>query len=257
MHPILFRLSGFTLHTQTVLFAIAFMAGLWLADRNASGLGLPRQALVNVSLSAFLGAMLGARLFFLFVFQEPSHRGLQALFSLAALDGGFSFHGGLLGGALSGACVAYMHKLPLRRLADVFAPGLVLAMFFMRLGCLMNGCDYGVATTAPWGMWLHGSVRHPIQLYEGLGGLLLILPLLAVCRRKAFPAGGTFLCYLFFSSLLRFLVDFYRDEPSRVSGELLLTQDIAGTLLLGSGIIIFLTVLRRHAVVRSTLKNGL
>ncbi len=248
MYPILFETSGFIFYTQTVLIAFAFMTGLWLAALEAKRFELPHDALVNAAMSAFLGAILGARLFFLLVFQQSSSPGLKELCSLGALDGGFSFHGGLLGGALSGACAAYFLKLPLLRLADVFAPGLVLAMFFMRLGCLFNGCDYGIATAVPWGIWLHGTLRHPIQLYEGVAGLMFILPALIACKRKSLRAGYTFLCYLFLSSLLRFLVDFYRDEPSRIPGELLPTQFLAGALLLGSGLILVLTVLKTCGV---------
>ena len=247
MYPILFQTSAFTLYTQTIFMAIAFIAGLWLAAHEAKRFELPHDTVVNVAMSAFLGAILGARLFFMFVFQESTRPVLKELCSLGALDGGFSFHGGLLGGAFCAACAAYVLKAPLLRLADVFAPGLALAMFFMRLGCLFNGCDYGVATTAPWGIWLHGTVRHPIQLYEGLASLLIILPVLIVCNRKVLRAGHSFLCYLFLSSLLRFLVDFYRDDASRNSAALLATQWLAGALFLTSGMIIFLTFFtRRH-----------
>lgn len=250
MYPILFELSGFTLYTQTVLTVIAFMAGLWLAAREAKHFELAHESVVNVALWAFLGAIIGARLFFLLVFQHTSSLGLKEVCSLGALDGGFSFHGGLLGGALSGACAAYFFKLPFLRLADVFAVGLAFAMFFMRLGCLLNGCDYGIATTVPWGLWLWGTLRHPIQLYEGLGSLLLILPVLIACNRKAWRSGYTFLCYLCLSSLLRFLVDFYRDEPSGRPDGLLGSQIVAGVLFFGSGLIMFLTFLKTHHFLR-------
>ena len=256
MYPILFESSGFTLYTQTLFMVLAFIAGLWLAALEAKRFDLQHEALVNAALFAFLVAILSARLFYIIGFQQPSSLSLKDLCSLGTLDGGFSFHGGLLGGALGGACFASALKMPLWRLADVFAPGLALAMFFMRLGCLCNGCDYGVATTAPWGIWLHGTRRHPIQLYEGLLSLLVILPVLLLCNRKKLRAGSTFLCYIFLSSLLRFGVDFYRDEARGMFAPFLLTQLLAGLLFLSSGLIIFLTFLWARVFLKSRRKDS-
>jgi phosphatidylglycerol:prolipoprotein diacylglycerol transferase len=99
-------------------------------------------------------------------------------------------------------------------------------MFFMRLGCLFNGCDYGVVTTAPWGIPLHGANRHPIQLYEGVGNLLL-LPLLLLFNKKPARPGGTFLLYMLLSAMIRFGVDFYREEYGGVWGLFTIPQLLA------------------------------
>jgi phosphatidylglycerol:prolipoprotein diacylglycerol transferase len=99
-------------------------------------------------------------------------------------------------------------------MGDVLAPGLALAVFFMRLGCLMNGCDYGIATTLPWAINLHGAPRHPIQLYEGIGNLL-IFPLLLYAHRKTSTSGITLLWYLLLGGFLRVAVDIFRDDPFR------------------------------------------
>ncbi|PID59104.1 hypothetical protein CSB45_01475 [candidate division KSB3 bacterium] len=245
MYPILFEIPGVVLYTQTVLMALAFMTGLWLAAREAERFGLKHAVLVKVALWAFLGAILSARLFFWAFFQNGTDDiSLKHLCRLEALDGGFSFHGGLLGGALCGAWAACAYKLPLLRLADAFAPGLALAMFFMRLGCLLNGCDYGMSTSVPWGVWLHGTFRHPIQLYEGVLSVLCIVPLVLTGNRSVLKPGQPFLLYLLLSSLLRFGVDFYRDEAGSAPGSLLTTQWISGSLFLASGVILFVSFCR-------------
>jgi prolipoprotein diacylglyceryltransferase len=78
---------------------------------------------------------------------------------------------------------------------DVFAPGLALALFFMRLGCLLNGCDYGIATMCPGEFPLHGAPGHRFnytKVWE-----IYCFPILLVYEQKTDEAGASpFLTYL-------------------------------------------------------------
>jgi phosphatidylglycerol:prolipoprotein diacylglycerol transferase len=139
---------------------------------------------------------------------------------------------------------ARYHHLNGWRVADALAPGLAIAMFFMRLGCLLNGCDYGVLTTVPWSIPLHGGLRHPIQLYEGLGNLVL-LPLLSALNRKPLHPGRTFLIYLMCSALLRFGVDFYREDFARIGGLFTIPQLIALVIAVSAGFCLLLKAVRK------------
>jgi phosphatidylglycerol:prolipoprotein diacylglycerol transferase len=214
MYPILYNSPGFILYTQTVLLAIAFIAGLLLAIREAHYAGIPRFELTNVVLVGFISSIIGARAFFLLLTWKSANLTLQELCTIGKLDGGFAFHGGLLFGGLAGWFVTIYYHLPVWRMGDVLAPGLSIALFFMRLGCLMNGCDYGIPSGVPWAITLHGAPRHPIQLYEGIGNLLL-LPLLLLLNRKPIRPGTTLLCYVLLSSLLRIGVDVFRADSIR------------------------------------------
>ena len=160
------------------------------------------------------------------------------------MDGGFSLHGGLLAGGFIGVLVTKHHNLDVWRLADVLAPGLAVAMFFMRLGCLFNGCDYGIVTTVSWGIPLHGATRHPIQLYEGIGNLLL-LPLLIFLNKKPAKQGQVFLLYLMISALIRLGVDFYRQEYLRIWGLLTIPQLIASGIAIFAGFCLFIQLPQR------------
>jgi phosphatidylglycerol:prolipoprotein diacylglycerol transferase len=226
MYPVLFEFPGFIFYTQTLFFLLAFMAGLLVVVHEGIRWKIRRLELTDVILWGFLGALLGARLLFLLLFQEHAAFSVSELCVLGAIDGGFAFHGGLLAGGLTVLLAVRHHRLPVWRVADALAPGLAIALFFMRLGCLLNGCDYGLPTTAPWGVPLHGALRHPIQLYEGVGNLLL-LPLLVFMNKKPLKPGVTFLSYLILSALLRFGVDFYRDEAGHVWHGLLISQWLA------------------------------
>ncbi len=243
MHPILFRLAGMTFYTQTFLTILAFIIGLLVAAREGKKFAIPRVDMTSVVLVSFLGAIVGARIFFLLLVHGPSAVTLREILMSGRRESGFSFHGGVIFGALFGMIAARSYQIRLWRLADSLAPGLASAMFFLRLGCLCNGCDYGVVTTVPWALPLYGEFRHPIQIYEGVGNLLL-LPCLAWLNSKPLRQGRTFWLYLFLSSLLRFLVDFYRDDPQKTFQGMTIAQLIAGGLAAGAGGIMFLTMLK-------------
>lgn len=233
MYPILFEFPGLTFYTQTLFFIIAFIAGLLVAVHEGKYWNISRLELTDIVLWGFLGAIPGARILFLMLAYQKIPFSLSELCTLGALDGGFSFHGGLLAGGLVTLLAVHHHRLPAWRVADAFAPGLSLALFFMRLGCLLNGCDYGIVTTVPWGILLHGAFRHPIQLYEGVGNLLLF-PILLHMNKKPMKPGITFLTYLLLSALLRFAVDFYREEFVHIWHGMLITQWLALVIFLSA-----------------------
>ncbi|GAK56101.1 prolipoprotein diacylglyceryl transferase 3 [Candidatus Vecturithrix granuli] len=226
MYPILFELPGLTFYTQTLLFIIAFIVGLLVAVHEGKYWNISRLDLTDIVLWGFLGAIPGARALFLLLSYKQISLSLSEFCTLGTLDGGFSFHGGLFAGGIVTLLAVRHHRLPVWRVADAFAPGLALALFFMRLGCLLNGCDYGIITTVPWGIPLHGAFRHPIQLYEGLGNLLLF-PILLHMNKKPMKPGVTFLTYILLSALLRFAVDFYREEFVHVWQGMLISQWLA------------------------------
>jgi len=235
LYPILFQFPGFTFYTQTLCIILAFVAGLLLAQREGQRFGITRLDLADIVLWAFLAAIPGARLMFLILNWRTATFTFSEFCTLGTLDGGFSLHGGLATGGLVGVLIARQCHVSVWRVADALAVGLAAAMFFLRLGCLFNGCDYGVVTTMPWGIMLHGASRHPIQLYEGVGNLLLV-PLIVKCNQKPLKPGTAFMLYLSLSSLLRLGVDVYRDDPLRVWGVFTIPQLIAlGLAILAGG----------------------
>ena len=84
------------LHTYGALVAPAFLAGLWMATRLAKRAGLNADAVVNLGIYCALSAIAGAKLMMLLVdlpyyAQHPSE-----IFTLATLQAGGVFYGGLI-----------------------------------------------------------------------------------------------------------------------------------------------------------------
>ena len=65
-------------------------------------------------------------------------------------EGGISIYGGLIGGALVGWAYAYIKKLPMRRISDAAALGMIVGQSIGRLGDFINGEHWALPTHLPW-----------------------------------------------------------------------------------------------------------
>ena len=138
---------------------LAFAVGTWLAGRRARREGISPEHLWDVILYVFIGGLIGARIFALFVNPVPGNWWQQFLHFFEIWKGGMVFYGGAIGGILA-YVIAYFrivkpNGLSTLRLADIVAPSIALGICLGRIGCLLNGCCYGdVADPArvSWGI---------------------------------------------------------------------------------------------------------
>jgi phosphatidylglycerol:prolipoprotein diacylglycerol transferase len=87
--------------------------------------------------------------------------------------GGLSFHGGLLGVALSFYIFSIKNNISFLKLCDALTLSMPIGLGLVRIGNFLNGELYGRATDGSWGFIFPtdylGIPRHPSQLYESLG----------------------------------------------------------------------------------------
>ena len=159
---------------------------------------------------------MGARLYFIIQNEPASYFG-EPWRILAIWQGGLAYFGGLFGGIGAAWLYARRTRLSFSTLADLFAPAIPIGSAIGRISCFLDGMDYGTPTSLPWGVvYTHpnsyapidGVARHPDQVYELVGDLVIALMLLTLRRR--WPEGGLFLLYLVLFSVLRFVVFFSR-----------------------------------------------
>ena len=131
---------------------------------------------------------------------------------------GLTIWGAILGAALGIWIYSKFGKLQFGHIADLIAPGLILAQFVGRIGCTINGCCYGTETTLPWGIvYTHpnslaplGVSVHPTTVYEMIF-LLVIFGVILGLKGRLKPDGSLFLVYLALYSAWRLGSDFLRD----------------------------------------------
>lgn len=173
MKPILLEFGGLTIASYGVSKGLAMVVGWWLLRLDLIRRRLDREAALPLAVAATLGGFVGAKLYFL-----AENAGS---FELHMLGGsGFTWYGGLIGGAVAVAFVARSQGLQLLPVAAAAAAPLAVAYAIGRLGCLLAGDGtYGAPSDLPWAMsFPDGMVPtlervHPTPIYEAILALLL------------------------------------------------------------------------------------
>ena len=260
MYPELFHIGNFPINTYGVFLALAFLSAILLAVKLGARDGLPREKIYDLCLWMLLASLIGSKL--LMLLTEPEYRDHPwQLFSLDFLRSGGVFYGGLLGAIITGYLLMKRYKLPWWTTADACAPGIALGNFFGRQGCFAAGCCWGKPTQLPWGVKFSqlghditgvptDTYLHPTQLYESFAMLLVFLFLLWLHKRRAF-SGQVILVYALSYSVIRFAIEFVRNDPR---GDILGLTTLTGlstsqliSLVVGIGALILLILRRKRA----------
>ncbi len=260
MYPEIFRIGSFPINTYGVFLAISFLCAILVSVRLAARDGLPREKIYDLSLWMLLAGLVGSK--FLMLFTEPEYRANPLnLVSLDFLRSGGVWYGGLLGAVVASYLLMKRYQLPWWKTADAFAPGIAIGNFFGRQGCFAAGCCWGKPTDLPWGVKFTelgheitgvpiDAHLHPTQLYESFAMLLVFLFLLWLHKRKRF-SGQVILAYALLYSIIRFAIEFVRDDPR---GDVFGLTSLTGlstsqliSLVIGITALIMLIVRRRRA----------
>jgi phosphatidylglycerol---prolipoprotein diacylglyceryl transferase len=209
-----------TLASYGVMLWTAMVAAGALVTRRFEELGRSRDHAWELCLAGAAGGLVGGRVYAIVAdWSAVADSPFGALLSPA----GFSWHGGLLGGALAaGAWALWRGELRLG-LFDIAAPALALGYAVIRIGCQLAGDgDYGEPWEGPWAMAYPDGVVptsvevHPVPVYEVLAMGLVALALWR--HRDRFRPGVLFGLYLLAAGTERFLVDFLRVEDPVLAG---------------------------------------
>lgn len=166
-----------------------------------------------------LGLILGGRIGYV-VFYDWSHFLVEPLTLFKVWQGGMSFHGGLIGGAVGCWLLARRYQKTFFQVTDFAVPLIPLGLAAGRLGNFINGELWGRVTAMPWGMvYPQGGPlpRHPSELYElFLEGIVLFV-LIWLYTRKPTPSMSASGLFLVGYGCLRFSVEFFREPDSQLS----------------------------------------
>ncbi|MBO8125937.1 MAG: prolipoprotein diacylglyceryl transferase [Firmicutes bacterium] len=213
MRPVLIEVFGIPVFSYGFMMAVAFLAGYFLVLRRFRELGLSLEKLADFAVILAVSGIIGARLLYVLIGWEYYSAHPAQIFNLPA--GGLSFHGGAVLAVITGVYYVRRQRLPLGKIADAIAPAFALGVALVRIGCLLNGCCYGLPSTVPWAFdssYLHDVPRHPTQLYESLAMFLVFLYLLKREKHTFFP-GYLLVLFTVLYSASRFIIEFFRDVP--------------------------------------------
>lgn len=157
---------------------------------------------------------LGARFFYIFIYNWEFFRQRPELIPQIWL-GGMSFHGALIGIALSGLILSRIQRSSFWSYTDVLATTAPIGLFFGRIANFINGELAGKATDLPWAVIfpnLYDHIpRHPSQLYQAATeGLALFIILNLIARRTLATPGLQTSYFLIGYGGFRFFTEFFR-----------------------------------------------
>jgi phosphatidylglycerol:prolipoprotein diacylglycerol transferase len=227
LYPVLLRLGRFTVTGYAALVDVGLLGGALVACLAARRRALNPTRVLDAALAAALGGLIGGRA--VYVAAHWAYYQTHMRRALRPWDGGLAWHGALVGGLAAVMAYCVLRRIALRQMLDVLTPGAALLAGCAWLGCLLNGCAYGIETYPGQGLlWalslelpdLYGiwAPRVAVQLLgAGWGGVALAAVILAG-RRPRFE-GLVFPLWLALYTAGSFGLGFLRaDEVGLVAG---------------------------------------
>ena len=220
--PIAFTIGPISVAWYGIFVALAVLSlVLWALRQVRRGADLSYDTVFSAALVGIPSGIIFSRLLHVidkweYYFQNPGQ----------IIGGsGLTIYGAVLGAALGVWIYSRFRKFSFGYLADVLAPGIILAQAIGRVGCTLNGCCYGIETSAfcavvythPESLGPLGVPVHPTQIYEIVYNLIVFVVLLRL-RGRFQPDGSLFLIYLTLYSLWRFGVGFIREGTPLLFG---------------------------------------
>jgi len=212
MYPTLFKLGNFSIKSYWAFMILGVILGgvviCWQAKKQNLNFHRAIHLIIITIISGFIGSRLG-HVFLNFNFYQK-----DLVKILQFWKGGLSWQGAFIFGFLAILWFLRNDKKNLGKWLDVIILGMLLGHSIGRIGCFLHGCCYGRVSNVPWAIKFpilgDNLLRHPTQLYESFGYLLIFLLLYFYSQRIRLKNGSLFFIGAIFHSLARFIIEYFR-----------------------------------------------
>ncbi len=215
INPVAFTIGSISIRWYGIFIALAILwIVLWLVWQVRKGAKVSYDTVFTVALVGVPSGIIIARLLHVIDLWEYFIQNPGEIIG----GSGLSAYGAILGASLGIWIYFKVSKQQSGYFFDLLAPAVILARAVIgRIGCTINGCCYGTATSLPWGIIYTrpnslapvGIAVHPTTVYELIFGLVVFGVLLKL-RGRFKPEGSLFLIYLSLYAIWRIVVDFMR-----------------------------------------------
>ena len=173
--PVIFSIGFLKIRWYGLMYLLGFVVAIMLAKARTKKSWSPikRSEVDDLIFYCMLGVILGGRLGYV-IFYGWQQLILDPLYIFRIMEGGMSFHGGLIGVIVSLWLYGKKINKDMITMMDFVAPIVPLGLGFGRIGNFINGELWGKPTDVAWSFKVNGESLHATQLYEAfLEGLVL------------------------------------------------------------------------------------
>jgi phosphatidylglycerol:prolipoprotein diacylglycerol transferase len=237
--PRFFMFLGCQVSAYKFFLCVGIYIGTLTTAMLASSSGLSASRIGLAAMVCALAGIVGARLYHLLVY-APSYMRQRSFSAVWKLNRG---GGGVFGALItfipaSFVAAAWLH-IPAAVLWDHMGGGVLAGGFWIRLGCVFNGCCVGRESGSPISACLHDTdgarkPRVPVQFLE-MGWWLIGLAAFLTLWARALPLGTFALAVLAWYGVGRFFLEPLREHPDLVFGRIRINQVIAALVAIGAG----------------------
>ncbi len=209
-----------------VMAVVGFAAGFLLGVVRRKVYGYRTIDLVSMFCAIVVGIIVGAKLLFI-ITEIPAlveHNFSWEIINKRVINGGLVFYGGLIGALLCIYFLARYMKYDTSKMLSFVSPCFSAFHAFGRIGCLLEGCCYGVESSFGLPMpqyYTDGSVQYitrvPVQLFEAIV-LVLITVILLLRESDALKKGRAYKLlplYIALYAPARFVLEYFRGDILR------------------------------------------
>ena len=217
--PVAFSIGSLDIEWYGIMVALAVITlVVWALLWTRKDPKLSADTVINAAIVGIPSGFIGARLLHVIDHWDQYSQNLWSIFR----GDGLAVYGAVLGAALGIWIYSRFSKHSFGYMADMLAPGIILAQAIGRVGCTLNGCCYGVACDLPWAIGYEGGDQiigpvHPTQIYEIIYNLI-IFGVLLLLRKRFRPDGSLFMIYLTFYAAWRLGIGFIREGNELLFG---------------------------------------
>ena len=164
--------GDFAVSPHGIFIAIGFLAGAWWLLREGPKRGMSVDHLNTMIFVALVGAIIGARLFFVIAHYDE----FDSLVGMLSIwKGGISLLGGIAGAVIANIPLMRRYGYRFFQAMDSVAVGMAFGIFVGRIGDLIIGDHLGKPTSWLLGFTYHGGQLAGFQCTEGVGCSLPLL----------------------------------------------------------------------------------
>ncbi len=212
--PIAFSIGPFEIRWYGIMVVLAVVAIIAISVLEAKRVGIAEDHVYNLGVWGLIGGVLFSRVIHVIDKWDYYISNPAQIFNFE----GLAVYGAVIGVTITIVGYCLVKKLSIVQLADVISPGALVGMAIGRIGCIFNGCCYGLPSSLPWAVEYEcptsyapqGIPLQPTQEYHIIWNLIAFGILWAL-RRRLKPQGSVFLLYLAFYAAGDLLIRTFRE----------------------------------------------